>query len=141
MARFGDVGPYSIDNVKIILHEDNCREGNLGRNIGRERTADHRTKISKGNLGKIRSPETREMIAKELAEITIYYQNKWITIREASAIAGNIVSYDCVRARIKRGWDTVAALETPGRVYHCRGNYHSRRSYHSRSSSSSFIGV
>ena len=26
MSRLGDVGPYSVENVKIILHEDNLRE-------------------------------------------------------------------------------------------------------------------
>lgn len=26
MARFNDAGPYSTDNVKIILFEDNTRE-------------------------------------------------------------------------------------------------------------------
>lgn len=26
MARIGDIGPYSKDNVKIIKHEDNCAE-------------------------------------------------------------------------------------------------------------------
>ena len=32
MARFGDVGPYSVDNVKIILCSENLREAiHLGR--------------------------------------------------------------------------------------------------------------
>lgn len=30
MARFGDVGPYSVDNVKIILSSENHREATHG---------------------------------------------------------------------------------------------------------------
>lgn len=30
MARIGDVGPYAIDNIKIIRFEDNSSEGSLG---------------------------------------------------------------------------------------------------------------
>lgn len=31
MARFGDKGAYSPNNVKIITHSENCSEGQLGR--------------------------------------------------------------------------------------------------------------
>jgi len=30
MARFGDEGAYEVGNVKIITHEENCREGSIG---------------------------------------------------------------------------------------------------------------
>ncbi len=77
MARFGDVGPYSVDNVRIIKHEENCREGNLGKNVSfetknklrqtrlgtfngsREQSAKNAFKMGKGNLGRIATIETR----------------------------------------------------------------------------------
>lgn len=31
MARFGDTGPYSTDNVKIITNADNIREAHVGK--------------------------------------------------------------------------------------------------------------
>ncbi len=31
MARYGDIGPYSVANVKIITHSANCSEGHLGK--------------------------------------------------------------------------------------------------------------
>ena len=34
MSRFGDKGPYSIDNVFIQLHSNNIKEGHLGKPKG-----------------------------------------------------------------------------------------------------------
>jgi len=68
MARYGDKGPYSEDNVKIITTSENLSEWD--RNIeyrskiskaGRDRvfTPDHRRKIGNAHLGMKRSIETR----------------------------------------------------------------------------------
>jgi hypothetical protein len=42
MARFGDVGPYAVGNVKIILHEANSADAHLGI----PRSAETRKKLS-----------------------------------------------------------------------------------------------
>jgi hypothetical protein len=47
MSRKGDIGPYSVDNVYINLHEDNAKEGNLGRWIGRKHKEETKIKLSK----------------------------------------------------------------------------------------------
>jgi hypothetical protein len=39
MARFGDVGPYSPDNVEIKLHSENLGEGQKGRKHSEETKA------------------------------------------------------------------------------------------------------
>ena len=33
MARFGDTGPYAVGNVFIMRHEENTREGSIGRTL------------------------------------------------------------------------------------------------------------
>jgi hypothetical protein len=48
MARFGDVGPYSVDNVKIILIEENISEGHV-EHIAEE----HKQAIRIANTGRI----------------------------------------------------------------------------------------
>jgi hypothetical protein len=82
MARYGDRGPYSKSNVKIILSADNVREACLGkpqpkvrgknngnsreRQIERRGTSslpeEHRRAISKGLKGRPVSAKTREKI-------------------------------------------------------------------------------
>jgi hypothetical protein len=47
MARFGDVGPYAVGNVKIISVEENHREAMLGKKF----TDQHKQKIGKANKG------------------------------------------------------------------------------------------
>jgi len=49
MARYFDGGPYSKDNVKIILHRSNIIEGNLGRK--HIFTPEHRINLSKAKAG------------------------------------------------------------------------------------------
>ena len=57
MARYGDVGPYSPTNVKIILSSDNVREAQLGRLISEEtrlnmkkpKSKKHRANMSKAH--------------------------------------------------------------------------------------------
>lgn len=51
MARFGDIGPYAVSNVKIILFSENASEKILS-NAAKE-------KIRQANLGKKYSDETR----------------------------------------------------------------------------------
>jgi hypothetical protein len=50
MSRYGDKGPYTVDNVYINLHENNAREGHLGSTLKKE-TKD---KIGASQLGKLR---------------------------------------------------------------------------------------
>lgn len=42
MARFGDVGPYSVENVSIVPFEQNSSEANKGKSISEE----HRRKLT-----------------------------------------------------------------------------------------------
>ena len=73
MARFGDVGPYSTDNVRIAPNQDNYRErAHTQSKESRQRQADalrgrplsseHREKILKAKLGKPKSAETRQKL-------------------------------------------------------------------------------
>jgi len=56
MARFGDVGPYSVGNVKIITASENCREANLGRKFS-EAT---RLNMARAQLGRGRGRKLSE---------------------------------------------------------------------------------
>jgi hypothetical protein len=47
MRRYGDIGPYSVDNVFCGVTEENVRDGNLGKEI----TIETRNKISASNKG------------------------------------------------------------------------------------------
>ena len=53
MARFGDVGPYSIDNIKIVTGNENIREALIGNTHlrGFVHTAETRMKNSKAQMG------------------------------------------------------------------------------------------
>lgn len=82
MARFGDVGPYAVGNVKIITHSQNSQECSLGvkrpprtkehsrkisealtgRKIGPMAT-EHKRKISEANKGRPKSLETRRRMS------------------------------------------------------------------------------
>jgi hypothetical protein len=71
MARYGDVGPYAVGNLKVILHGENVSEGNKGilksemhkQNIsksltGRVFSETHIQNMSICKMGKIQSAET-----------------------------------------------------------------------------------
>ena len=60
MARKGDTGPYSVDNVDIKTNRENCIEGNAGRT----KTAEARAKMAAAKLGKPQMKRTPEWIAK-----------------------------------------------------------------------------
>lgn len=73
MARPGDVGPYSVDNVKIILFGDNTREAHVGRvhseetkkkqselSKNRRHSEKTKTKMSVSHTGKPKTAEHRE---------------------------------------------------------------------------------
>ena len=47
MARYGDIGPYAVGNVKIILFGENTSEGHLGV----PKSELHKQRISKGLAG------------------------------------------------------------------------------------------
>jgi len=58
MARIGDVGPYQVGNVKIILHEENLSEKKWS---DEARLSIGRSKLgNKNGLGKRRSLESKE---------------------------------------------------------------------------------
>lgn len=68
MARLGDRGPYRVDNVKIITHEQNSSERRLSvaskeairrANLGKVVSAETRIKLSEIGTGKVQSLETR----------------------------------------------------------------------------------
>lgn len=64
MARFGDKGPYSPDNVKIITGKENIQEAHLGKKLSNET----RSKVSLNHarhwLGKKRSIETKTKMSR-----------------------------------------------------------------------------
>jgi len=60
MSRPGDKGPYSVDNVKIILHGENSREAHFGKKLSIE----HRKKVGKFFAGKPKSIEQRKKMSK-----------------------------------------------------------------------------
>lgn len=68
MARFNDIGPYAIGNIKIITTEKNVSEANLGK----EFTPSHKLRIGRAHLGMKRSTETRSRI--RLAKVRYYYE-------------------------------------------------------------------
>jgi hypothetical protein len=70
MARFGDIGPYAVWNVKIILHGENVSDGQTGRirdpvivargaakRKGQKMSPEHGRKVSAAKLGKKQTPE------------------------------------------------------------------------------------
>lgn len=65
MGRFGDIGPYSPENVKIILHSENVVEGLLGRAkseshkqaMRKPKSQEHRDKIAQANRKRAKDPE------------------------------------------------------------------------------------
>lgn len=75
MARFGDVGPYAIDNVKIILHGANVSEALLGKerpDIAEQNSRlktrmkfsnEVKARMSAGGKGKVFSKEHIDKIA------------------------------------------------------------------------------
>jgi Zn-finger nucleic acid-binding protein len=82
MARKGDVGPYSKDNVKIVTHADNVREFHTGKyvspktrailrknalgnknGLGKTPSKETRAKISRANKGRVFSPQHRRKLS------------------------------------------------------------------------------
>jgi hypothetical protein len=62
MARKGDIGPYSPDNVDIILVTRNSSDAHKNGRIsysGRVLSAEHKEKLREANIGKPQSDETR----------------------------------------------------------------------------------
>ncbi len=71
MARYGDVGPYAVGNVKIILHSENQNEGRGGfgnRNTrGKKLSEQTKLKMSAVHMGK---PATRGMTGQRHTDLT-----------------------------------------------------------------------
>ena len=65
MARFGDMGPYAVGNVKIVTCTENNREGKIGNKhaLGAKRSSKTRKLIAKGLTGIKRSVETRKKLS------------------------------------------------------------------------------
>ena len=59
MARFGDKGPYAVNNVKIILHSENVVEGLRGK---------PKSEQTRQRMSKPKSPEHRAKIIAHLNE-------------------------------------------------------------------------
>ena len=66
MSRKGDIGPYSIDNVDIKLHEENAREGQVGRT--KIISQDQKDKISKTLTGHRPNLAIREKLSNAAKE-------------------------------------------------------------------------
>lgn len=79
MARFGDVGPYALGNIKIISHGENISEGRLGRRhsdetrkkqslskIGKKHSPEHIQKASDGKRGRKHTIEAKQKISAAL---------------------------------------------------------------------------
>ena len=66
MARYGDTGPYSYENTKIITQAENLSEGNVGhtRWVGRKHTKETLRKLSESHMGHRPSNETRTKMRK-----------------------------------------------------------------------------
>lgn len=113
MARFGDIGPYAIGNVKIITGAENVSEGNLGkilsdetkrlmsitnvrvisqkqkdsvsaRHKGKKLSKEHASALRNSNLGKKRPPFSDEW-KKKMSDVK---QSKTPEARAASARLG-----------------------------------------------------
>jgi len=65
MARYGDIGPYALDNVFITQCSVNCSDGKTGRSPlrGRKLPQSHKDAISAGGMGRIVTAETRAKIS------------------------------------------------------------------------------
>lgn len=63
MSRIGDTGAYSIDNVFIQLHQNNAKDGQLGKTLSPEHIQSiKKTMIGNKHGSKKRSAETCERI-------------------------------------------------------------------------------
>jgi hypothetical protein len=79
MARYGDIGPYAIGNVKIITQQQNSRDRkgykhSLKARIkmssshkGKTHSFESRLKIGLAGKGRVRLQETRDKISKALS--------------------------------------------------------------------------
>lgn len=67
MSRYGDIGPYSVDNVFIQKHGENTRQAHTGRYLPHRHnpcSQEKRDKISKALKGKPLKIETRLKMSK-----------------------------------------------------------------------------
>ncbi len=66
MARYGDKGPYSYNNTKIITQAENLSEGNIGhtRWVGRKHTKEALRNLSESHKGIWFSNERRAKMRK-----------------------------------------------------------------------------
>jgi hypothetical protein len=64
MARFGDKGPYSVENVRIITVTQNHAEGSIGNSfaMGVKRSIEQRMHLSKINSGRQHSEKTLQKL-------------------------------------------------------------------------------
>lgn len=70
MSRFNDEGPYSPGDVEVKTCNENCAEGKAGHSPlqGRRLSEQHRRNISKGQMGRYFSPETRAKISARMRQ-------------------------------------------------------------------------
>lgn len=69
MARFGDIGPYAVGNVKIILHTENIREAHAGKIV---------TKLARRNMSEAHKGQKGHVHTKEQrVKMTVANNIKW----------------------------------------------------------------
>lgn len=78
MGRYGDKGPYTVGNVRIITNLENTLESNLGR----KHTARARLSMGRSHLGHTVSEETRRKIRESNIKT---YQNPEIREKASQA--------------------------------------------------------
>jgi NUMOD3 motif len=60
MSRYGDSGPYTVDNVFIQAHSQNIKDAHVGRKYGgKSLSEEHKEKIRASNIGKKHSEEAK----------------------------------------------------------------------------------
>lgn len=128
MARYGDKGPYAIDNVKIITVAQNCSENGQSHK-GKPKSEDHKEKLSKARKGKRFKPhskETRQKISRAMTgkkrpsfsmewrrKISEAGRRRYAIIAEGQGEARGGVSKSRVPIRGKRGQGTPRPLKPP----------------------------
>jgi hypothetical protein len=113
MARHNDLGPYTVDNVKIITTRQNAAEvqGRKGRKRP-PRSEEHKRKISEALTGKKASAETRQKLSAMRAGVKMNLSPKERLRRSAAIISLN--SSSAHRAKQVAGrWPQSSALRRP----------------------------
>jgi hypothetical protein len=107
MARFFDRGGYEVGNVRIILHETNCRLGHLGE----KKSAEHCAKLSAANKGKKLTVEQRAKLS------AVHKGKKFSSERRAQISARQIGRKHSTETRAKMALSKIGNQHTLGFKY------------------------